>query len=211
MSKLSTYYYTATFLFVLNFVCDIIFYTKYSTCTLGNSKADFFMFLIIINILLIIFNGLVGYIVNLFHEMDPDEISNLGILKKLLGILARLLPRISKFLHIVKILIVIILGFFAFINAEVDMDYIDSSSSSNTTTTTINPDCYNKTEVQKKYIDSYPNQIKIFSGIEILSIILVSCGMGMYKSTMNIEGYFYEPVNRNDGAAKKLIFKNLGP
>lgn len=210
MSGLSTYYYIAAILFLADAICDIIFNAQFSVCPFSSSASGIFMILAIINIILIFFLLQLGFLVNYFDGLDPDELLNLGWIKKLLGILVKVYPNLIKIVHYVKVLLVLIAGYFAFFNNVLTIAYLDDINFNLTTISDKHCLDVNSTLVTKT-MDNYTSQVLIFEIVELSSLFIALCILGTIKNLLEVDGYFYEPDNREHGGCRKFICKRLGP
>jgi elongation factor P hydroxylase len=58
---------------------------------------------------------------------------------------------------------------------------------------------------------NYPNTVLIFESIELASLFIALCILGTIKNLLEVDGYFYEPDNREHGGCRKFILRRLGP
>lgn len=210
MNSLSTYYYYTAVIFLISMICDIVFYSNFSTCPLGNSAAGLFLGFIILNSMIAALMLKLGFLVNFFHQMDPDEMITMGLFKKIAGILVKVCPTVCKLLHYIKLILVIICSYFAFISNTPNVDYI-TDVNFNTSTLT-NQNCKNKTStIVVNLLKNYKNQVVIFEAIEISSVFIVLCILGSIKNLLDIEGHFYEPYDPRNGKCRKFFCRRLGP
>jgi hypothetical protein len=148
----------------------------------------------------------------MFIGMEPEEIASIGIFKKVLAIFTRLFPTFCKFLHFFKIILILVVSYFALFNNTLTKDYSKSTYDNTTLTTAQIDSCYkNINSTFNATLSSYKSQILVFGGIEFASIIICSCVLSIIKSVINIEGYFMEPDDPRIGSIRKLLFRKLGP
>lgn len=89
-------------------------------------------------------------------------------------------------------------------------DYLNSDNNlSSSNSNTLNKECLNKTYVELT-LKSYKTQIKVFSLLEIFSVLFVVCILSFIKNKLEINPYFHEPNNLESGCFKKN-FKNISP
>ena len=211
MSSLASYYKISAVLFLIDGVCDFIFNSSYGTCPYTNSAAGIFLIIAYLNIILFILLLITGLVIGHFSELDPDELINLGFVKKILGVLTKLFPRIIKLIHLLKIILVLVTGFFAFANNTLTMDYL-TEQGFNATLYAGNPDCLNVNATSNNItMTSYPQSVQIFELIEVSSVVIALCILGIIKNMINIDGYFYEPEDLSHGSCRKLVCRKYGP
>lgn len=212
MSALGTYYYLTGVLFLIAAICDFIFKSQFSTCPFNNSAADLFFYIAIINIILVILLMEAGFLINYFDDMDPNELQELGFLKNMLTILVRLTPTIIKIVHYLKVLLVLICSFFAYFNNSISVDYLKDNQFMITYNATLHYDCrFNNSKIVVDSISSYRKNAIIFESIELFIVIFALCILGIFKNLIDIDGYFYEPEDPNQGGCRTLLFRRLGP
>jgi hypothetical protein len=209
MSSFSNYYFLVAVLFLICAVSDLIFSGSVSLCPFTGSATSIFVLMGILNIFITALLLLVGVILNFFDGLDPDELLDLGWLKKIMGILVRLLPTLVTILHTIKVILVLVGVLFAFINNQISTEYLNDLNFNSTSVFNI---CLysNETEIQK-IITGYPQKIMIFESIELFSVFFSLFVLGMIKNIIAIDGYFYEPENLSHGGCRKLCFRKLGP
>jgi hypothetical protein len=209
MTALGSYYYLSSLIFLLDVICDFIFYSTYKKCPLDNSAAGIFLFLVILNIILIVFMLLVGLLVNYFEELDPDEFDDLGWFKKFLGFLCTNIPTLCKIVHYVKVLMVFIGIYFAFINNEIGTSYLGDL---NLNLTAMDKDCSpNTTLYLNTTRKNYKGQVMLFQVIEMFSVSVTLCVCGLVKNLIDISGYFNVPQNPQHSKLRVFLFRRLGP
>ncbi len=208
MSNLGNYYYISALIFLISAVCDFVFNSQFSICPFYNSAADIFLIMGILNIFIMVLMMILGVIINYFDGLDPEELVDLGFVKKLMAILLRLFPTLVKLLHFIKIILVLVGIIFAFVNNQINTDYIKDGQYDNTTLAA----CLNvnSTDVTSA-LEVYPSNVIIFESIELFSVFFSLFGLGMLKNLILIDGYFYEPENPSHGGCRKLCFRKLGP
>jgi hypothetical protein len=209
MSSFASYYFLSAVLFLVCAVSDFIFSGSVSLCPFNNSAASIFVIMGVLNILITVLLLLLGLMVNYFDGLDPDDLLDLSWLKKIMGILVRLLPTLVKILHTIKVILVLVGIIFAFVNNTITMDYLKDDSYNISSVTT---ECksLNSTSAQS-VISGYPQTIMIFESIELFCVFFSLFVLGMIKNIIRIDGYFYEPENLLQGGCRKLCFRKLGP
>jgi hypothetical protein len=209
MSSLGSYYYLTGSFFLILAICDIAFYSTFKTCPIDSSAAGLFLILAITNISLLILLLMLGYLVNLFDQLDPEEMLNMGWFKKLLGILCKVLPSVCKILHYLKVLLVLICAYYGYFNNTSGVSYLTDPDFDNTTLT--DSLCKtNSTELQN-FVSNYSKQVVVFESIEFSAVIFTLCILGMIKNFINIDGYFHEPDDNRHGKCRKFLFRRFGP
>jgi hypothetical protein len=209
MSSLGSYYFLSAPLFLILAICDIAFYSQFSTCPIDNSATGLFLFMIIMNIILVVLLLITGYLVNFFDQLDPEEMLEMGWFKRLLGILCKILPTVSKIIHYVKVLMVLIGGYFGYFNNVSGMTYLEDPNFDPTTLTDVN--CKSNTTVLQNMVANYPKQVVVFESIEFSGVIFTMYILGMIKYLIEVDGYFHEPDDYRHGKCRKILFRRFGP
>jgi hypothetical protein len=210
MSSLATYYKLGSVLFLVDAVIDIIFNSTFSSCPYTNSATGLFFFMFLLNIFIFLIMLATGLILTNFDALDPDEYTNLGIVKKFLGIFSKILPRVIKLLHLLKIFIVLGGAYYAYFNKSLSLSYFTDNTLNWTELNQTYCGVYDS-PLHKATNDSYIQQIPFFEGVEIGSVFISLCILGLVKNSINIEGYFYEPEDLSHGFCRKLWCRSFGP
>jgi hypothetical protein len=212
MGAMGTYYYSIGVLFLISAISDFIFNSQFSTCPFNNSAAGLFFLLALQNIILLILVLLQGFLINYFDDIDPNELSDLGYVKKTLTIAVRLLPSIIKLIHYVKVILVLVGAAYAFINNTLGTDYLTDVQYMTTYNATLNYYCRsNDSTLIINAKKNYTSNIIIFESIELFFVFFSLCILGIIKNLIDIDGYFYEPEDPNQGGCRTLLFRRLGP
>jgi hypothetical protein len=209
MSSLGSYYYLSAALFLILAICDFAFSSQFSTCPIDNSATGIFLFMAIMNIILVVVLLLSGYLVNFFDQLDPEEMMEMGWFKRLLGILCKLLPTVCKIIHYVKVLMVLIGAYFAFFNNQTGMSYLKDPNYNVTDLTDVN--CKSNTTVLQNLVTNYPKQVVVFESIEFSGVIFTLCILGIIKNLIEVDGYFHEPDDYRHGKFRKILLRRFGP
>ncbi len=209
MSSLGSYYYLTGAFFLILGICDIAFYSTFNVCPIDNSAAGLFLFLAMINISLLILLIILGYLVNFFDQLDPEEMLNMGWFKKLLGILCKILPSVCKILHYLKVLMVLICAYYGYFNNVSGASYLTNPDFDNSTLT-VSLCKSNSTELQT-FVSNYSKQVVVFESIEFSGVFFTLCILGMIKNLIEIDGYFHEPDDYRHGKCRKIMLRRLGP
>ena len=209
-SGLSLYYYLSSVLFLIDGICDMIFYNQFSTCPFVNSAGSMFLYLFILNITLTVIGLQLGYLISFFDNLDPDELYNLGWFKKLIGILVKMYPPLLKVVHYIKLVLVLICINYAFLNNVLSASYLDDKNFNKSTVTDITCLDKNSTTITDA-IKSYPKSVLVFESVELASVFITLVFFGMWKNLVDVEGFYYEPENPESGAVKKWLFRKFGP
>ena len=69
----------------------------------------------------------------------------------------------------------------------------------------------NTTDIVINAIKTYPSSVMIFESIELFFVLFAMCILGIIKNLIDIDGYFYEPEDQNQGGCRTLLFRRLGP
>lgn len=210
MSSLASYYKLGSVLFLIDAIIDVIFQSTFSVCPYTNSATGLFFFMFLLNLFIFLLMLATGLIITNFDALDPDEFNNFGLIKKFLGIFSKVFPRVIKLLHILKVLIVLGGGYYAFFNNTLSLSYFNDTSLNWTELNltycgNINSSTHNTT------ITNYQQQIPFFEFVEIGSVLISLCILGLVKNSINIEGYFYEPEDLAQGFCRKLWCRKYGP
>jgi hypothetical protein len=155
---------------------------------------------------------LISLLVCFFDNMDPIEIEELGLVKRILGTICRLWPSVTKFIHYVKVLVVLILIYFTFFSNKITTQYISLQNDTTyyVTYSTASTDCKNTDKTNEK-IKLYTNQLLVSFLFEFASVIIVLFVMGIIKNLINIQPFLYEPEDHRHGKARKVLMRTLGP
>lgn len=151
---------------------------------------------------------LLGFLINFFDKIDPADLENLGLIKRILAIYCRLGSLVLKVIHYAKTLIVMACIFFAFFNNTLGYDYLTDPTFNSTL---YDPICTNVTIVNTTYVSSFKTQVQIFSFIELISIFFVLCVCGIIKNLIYISGLLYEPEDYRIGKVRTILMRSLGP
>jgi hypothetical protein len=212
MGAMGTYYYSIGVLFLISAISDFIFNSQFSTCPFTNNAAGIFFLLAIINLVLLILVMFQGFLINYFDDMDPNELLDLGFIKKMLTISVRLTPSMIKLIHYVKVILVLVGAAFAFLNNTIGTDYLNDVQYMSTYNATLNYYCRsNDSTLIINAKKNYPSNILIFESIELFFVFFSLCILGIIKNLIDIDGYFYEPEDPNQGGCRTLLFRRLGP
>lgn len=209
MSSLGSYYYLTGAFFLILAICDISFYSTFNVCPIDSSAAGLFLILAILNIILLILLLILGYLINFFDQLDPEEMLDMGWFKKLLGILCKILPTVSKILHYLKVLLVLICAYYAYFNNESGVSYLNDPDFDLTTLT--DSLCKTNTTQLQTYVSNYSKQVFVFESIELSAVVFTLCLLGIIKNFIEIDGYFHEPDDNRHGKCRKFLFRRFGP
>mmetsp|Transcript_2721 Transcript_2721/g.2790 ORF Transcript_2721/g.2790 Transcript_2721/m.2790 type:complete len:200 (+) Transcript_2721:12-611(+) len=199
MSELGRYYIFASLLFLLDMICDILFYSSFSSCEVSTNAATIFLVLILINAFLFFFMFLDGLLINYYSNLDPADLKAMGMIKNWVGIFAKFAPTLNKLLHLFKLLIFFILTIFVVVAVVGEVTISNYTEES----------CGSGGETKK--IDSYKSQVIIFYGIEAFSMCFALCVLGVIRNYITEEGYLYTPLPPDSGSFRKTFFKTFGP
>jgi hypothetical protein len=163
--------------------------------------------LVILNSILFILLILLGLFIDYFYGINHDEFLEFGLLRKILAVYCRLSPVIIKIIHYIKFMIVILAGFFAFIKNDLSLPLLNDTA---VNWTAYDITCQNKTATDIS-ISNYKSKVLIFEIIELFSIFLVLCVLGVVKNLIRTEGFIYEPQNLSHGKLRTILMRNFGP
>lgn len=195
MSSLANYYFYVSSGILLPGICDIIFNALTSTCGYTNNKAGLFMFMGILNIIITLLMWIEGFLINYYLDLTPDEIKEMGLIKKIMCICSKVFPMLIKVLFYIKILVCLILIYFAYFNNILEEI----------------KDAGGNCEKGDSIIDDYKKRILIFESIEIGCTFIVVVLGGCIKQMIEVEGEFYVPRQTNIAKWRLLLLNNLGP
>lgn len=201
MSSLANYYFYVSTGILLPGICDFIFKALTNTPCYTNNKAGLFMFMGILNIIITLLMWLEGFLINYYLDLTPDEIKEMGLIKKIMCICSKVFPMLVKVLFYIKILICLILVYFAYFNNKLE-EIKDNGNSA---------DGSNNCEKGENIVNNYKQRIMIFEAIEIGSIFLVIFLGGCIKQIIEVEGEFYVPRQTNLAKWRLILLNNLGP
>lgn len=198
MAELGKYFIFSSLLFLLVMICDIIFYTTYSACGISSNAAPIFLILTMLNAIIFFLMFVDGLLINHFSDQDPADLRNLGLIKKVLGIITKFLPTLVKLLHLFKVFIFFILTILTVVAITGKLTVTDVTTCS-------------ETKLEVAIVDGYKSQIIIFFGIEAFSICFALCILGTIRSFMNEDGYLFSPQPPDTGCFRRYFFKVFGP
>ena len=208
MSSLGSYHYLTGVLFIILTICDIAFYSQFGACPIDNSAAGIFLFMIILNMFLTLLSFCLGYLINYFDNLDPEQMLDMGWYKKTLGISCKVVPALLKTIHYIKVIFVLIGGYFSYMKNSTGMSYLSDPS---VNLTALIVDCRTNSTYVQSVVANYPKEVVVFETIELCAVIFTICFLGMIKNFINIDGYFYEPDDLRHGKLKKILFRRFGP
>lgn len=202
MSPLGKYYVLGSFVFLIAFICNIIFSSAFSVCPISSNSSPLFLIIGVINIIIFILMFADGFLINYFSQKDAEDFKSYGLIMNILGIVTKLIPLIVKILNLLKMFLFLILTILVIIaiTGEITVSPVDPL---------IYPNC--PVEVQQKIAEKYSSQILIFYILES-TVLCVSCLVfGIVKSFIPEEGFLYNPLGHDAGAIRKMVMKNFGP
>jgi hypothetical protein len=147
------------------------------------------------------------FLLNYFSNQDPEDNSNMGIVKTILGVHCKIAPFWIRVMNYLKVLIVVILIYFTFF-AKVGTSYIDANKQN---TDTSLPVYCNTKEKATVFAYRYSNHIVIFWSVEIISVFISIFILGTIKSWLEQEAYIYDPENLKSSYVVRLMFRSFGP
>lgn len=199
MSDLGNYFLFSSLVFLLDMICDIIFYSTFSNCGISSNPSAIYLILILLNTPIFIFMFVVGLLIRYFGSMDPADMKDMGMFKNILAIITKFLPTLVKLLHILKLLIYFILCILTIVVITGDLKVTDVSIDT----------CGSNSE--RRVVNNMKQFALVFFGIESFSICFATCVLGTIKSFITEDGFLYNPLPSDAGVVRKTCMKVFGP
>lgn len=144
--------------------------------------------------------------INYLSELDPDELRERTIPRRITGTITKTFPMTVKLLHYTKLTLYLIILIVYVPNPAPGTEYL------NTNPILRNDLLYcNNSSYTNIVINNYKGNIGIFTYLEGTIIYFILCILGGIKGLIYEEAFIYQPVSRESGAMTVCFCHFLGP